>query len=106
MVVGYLSGADACLGRTGVGCGNTLGESGGKEATVRQFADIVRTDSIAANCESHMLVGTYLSAADKEFMAWFIMSSAVTWGCVIYACKYSAVSLILNELVLLSIAWM
>ena len=50
MVVGYLSGADACLGRTGVGCGNTLGESGGKEATVRQFANIVRTDSIAANC--------------------------------------------------------
>ena len=104
--VGYRSGDDACLCRTGVGCGNTLGDSGGKDSTVCQFAKIVRTASIAANCKSHMLVGTSFSSADKKCMEWFILSSAITWGCVRYACKYSAVSIILNDLVLMSIAWM
>ena len=50
-----------------------------------------------------MLVETSLSATDKKCMACVIMSSAVTWGCVIYLCKYSAVSVIINDLVLLSI---
>ena len=66
---GYRSGADACSGTTGVGCGNTLRDSGGKDYTVCQFSKTVRTDSIAANCESHRLVGTSLSAADKKCMA-------------------------------------
>ena len=101
---GYRSGANTCLGRTGVGCGNNLCDSGGKDSIVRQFANIVRTASIAANCESHMLVGTSLSAADKTCMAWVILSSTVTWGCVRYSCKYSAVSVIINALILLSIA--
>ena len=104
MGVGYRSGTDACLGRTGVGCGNNLCDSGGKDCTVRQFENIVRTASIAANCESHMLVGTSLSAADKNCMAWVILSYAVTWGCGIYACKYYSVSVIINDLVLLPIA--
>ena len=104
--VGYRTGADACLGRTGVGCGNTLCDSGGKDSTVCQFSKIVRTDSIAANCESHMLVGTSLSDSDKTCMAWVILSSTFTWGCVRYSCKYYAVSVIINDLVLLSIAWM
>ena len=51
--VGYRSGTDACLGRTGVGCGNNLCDSGGKDSTVRQFEKIVRTASIADNCETH-----------------------------------------------------
>ena len=55
--VGYRTGADACLGMTGVGCGNNLCASGGKYSTVRQFAKIVWVASIAANCELHMLVG-------------------------------------------------
>ena len=38
--VGYLSGSDACIGRTGGGCGNTFGDSGGRDATVSQFANI------------------------------------------------------------------
>ena len=84
-----------------MGCGDNLCDLGGKDSTIRQFANIVWTTSIAANCESHMLVGTSLSAADKKWMAWVILYSTVTWGCVIYACKYSAVSLILNDLVLL-----
>ena len=38
--VGYRIGANACLGRTGVECGNTLGYSGGKYYNVHQFANI------------------------------------------------------------------
>ena len=56
MDIGYLTGAAACLGMTVVGCGNTLCASGGKDSTVRQFANIVCTASIAANFESHILV--------------------------------------------------
>ena len=104
--VGYRTGATACLGMTGVGCVNTLCTSGDKYSTVCQIAKIVRTASIAANCELHMIVGTSLIASDKKYMAWFIMSSAVTWGCVIYSCKYSSVSVIINDLVLLLIYWM
>ena len=104
--VGYCTGADACLGRTGVGCGNTLCDSGGKGSTVIKFAKIFRTASVAANFESHILVGTSFSATDKKCMTWVILYSSVTWGCVIYSCKYSSVSLIINYLVLLSIAWM
>ena len=104
--VGYLTGTSACLGMTGVGGGNTLCASGGKDSTVCQFAKIVRAASIAANYELHMLAGTSLIAADKNYMAWVILYSAVTWGCVIYSCTYSAVSVIINDLVFLSIAWM
>ena len=103
---GYRSGSDACIGTTGVGYGNTLGNSGGKDSTVRQFSKIFWTASIAASCESHMLVGTSLSAADKKCMVWVILSYAVTWSCVRYACKYSDVPVIISDLVLLPIAWM
>ena len=71
-----------------------------------KFANIVRTASIAANCESHMFVGTSLSSADKKCMAGVIVYSAVMWVCVRYSCKYSAISVIINALVLLSISWM
>ena len=104
--VGYCSGADDCTGMNGGGFVNTLGDSGGKDSTIRQFARIVWTASIAASCESHMLVGTSFSDAYKKCMAWVILYSAVTWGCVRYACKYSAVSLTISDLVFLSIAWM
>ena len=97
--VGYLAGA-SCLGMS-----SDTGFLGGLDSSVRQFSNIVRTASIAANCESQMLVGTSLSAADKNCMAWVILYSAVTWGCVRYSCKYSAMSVIINALVLLSIAW-
>ena len=60
--VGYRTGDSACLGMTGVGWGNTLCASGGKDSTVCQFTNIVWTASIAANCELHMLVGTSLCA--------------------------------------------
>ena len=90
---------------TDVGWGNTLCASGGKDSTVCQFAKIFRIASIAANCESHMLVGTSLIDADKNCMAWFILYSSVTWGFVRYPFKYSAVSVIINNLVLLSIDW-
>ena len=103
--VGYLNGATSCLGMHGVECGNTVCIVGGKDYSVRLFAKNILTASITANCESHMLVGTSLSAADKKSMEWVIMSSAVTWGCVIYSCKYSYVSVIINDLVLLSISW-
>ena len=104
--VGYRTGSATCLSMTGVGCGNTLCASGGKDSTVRQFTKIVWTASIAANYELHMLVGTSLSAFDKKCMEWFILSYAITWGCVIHPCKYSAVSVIINDLVLLPISWM
>ena len=78
---------------------------GGLDSSVRQFSNIVLTASIAANFESYMLVGTSLSVADKKCMAWVILYSNVTWGCVIYSCKYSDVSVTINSLVLLSIAW-
>ena len=76
--VGYRTGAYACLGSTGLGCGNTLCGSGGKDSTVFKFTKIVWTASIAANCESHMLVGTSLSAADKKRMACLILYSSVS----------------------------
>ena len=38
--VGYRNSASACLSLTGVGCGNTLWASSGKDSTVRQFANI------------------------------------------------------------------
>ena len=83
-----------------------MGDAGGKESTVHQFAKIFRTASIDASWELHMMLGTSLSAADKKCMAWVIISSAVTWGWVRYACKYYSVSIINSDLVLLSIAWM
>ena len=89
---------------SGVECGNTAVFLSGKDYSVLQFENIVLTASIAANCELHTLVGTSLSAADKKCMEWVIMYSDVTWGCVRYSCKYSAVSVIINALVLLSIA--
>ena len=101
---GYRRGAATCSGITGVGCGNTLGDPGGKDSNVTQCENMFRTDSIAASCESHMLVGTSLRAVGKNCMAWVILSSAVTWGCVRYKCKYSAVSVIISDLVLLSMA--
>ena len=76
----------------------------GLGASVLQFPNIVRTDSIAANCESQILLGKYLSAADKKCISWFSLSSAVNCGCVRYAFKYSAVSVIIKAFVLLSIA--
>ena len=75
-------------------------------ASVIQFPNIVLTASISANCESQMLLGKYLSAADKKCIAWSSLSSAVTCGCVRYVCKYSAVSVTIKAFVLLSIAWM
>ena len=52
-----------------------------------------------------MLLGKSFSADDKKCIAWFILSYAVTCGCVRYACKYSAVSVKIKVFVLLSIAW-
>ena len=103
--VGYRTGVSDFLGMNRVEWGNTVCALGGKDSSVRQFAKFVRTDSIADHCESHMLVGTYFSAADKKCMEWFIMSSVVTGGCMRHLCKYSAVSVIINDLVFLSISW-
>ena len=97
--VGYLAGA-SCLGMSG-----DTGIFGGLDSIVCQFSNIFRTVSIAANCELQMLVGTSFNAADKKCMAWVILSSAVTCGCVRYSCKYLAVSVLINALVLLPIAW-
>ena len=47
---GYISRADACSCTTDVDCGNTLVDSGGKDSTVCQFTNIVRTASIASSC--------------------------------------------------------
>ena len=77
------------------------GYSGGKYFTVRLFAKIVWKTSIAASCESHILVGTSLSAADKKCIAWVILSSDSTWSCARYACKDYAVSVIISDLILL-----
>ena len=68
----------------------------GLGASILQFPNIFQTASIAANCESQLLLGKYLSAADKKCIAWFSLSSAVTCGCVRYACKYSAISVTIN----------
>ena len=45
---------------------------------------------MTASWESNMLLGTYLSAANKKCMACVILSSAITLGCVRYSCKHSA----------------
>ena len=79
--------------------------SGDKDSTVLQFAKIVRTASMAASWESHIMLGTCLSAVDKKCMARVILSSTITWSCVRYVCKYSDVSVISSDLVLLEIAW-
>ena len=105
VVVGCRTDTTTCLGMIGVECGNAVCALGGKDSSVCQFGKIVQNDSIAANCESHMIVGTSLSAVDKKCMAWVILSSSVTWGCMKYSCKYPSVSVIINALFLLSIAW-
>ena len=85
------------------GVGNSMFGLG---ASVLQFPKIVRTASIAANCESQILLGKSFSAADKKYIAWFSLSSTVTCGCVRYACKYSTIFVTIKEFVLLSVAWM
>ena len=61
------------------------------------FENIALTASMAANCEFQILAGTSLSDAVKNGMACAILSSAVICGCVRYLCKYSAVSVIIND---------
>ena len=87
----------------GGGVGNSMFGLG---ASVLRLPNTVRMASIAANCESQMLIGKYLSAADSKCIAWFSLSSAATCRCVRYACKYSAVAVTIKVFVLLSIAWM
>ena len=94
---------DVCLCITGWEFGNIMF---GRGASVLQFTNIVWTASIAANCESQMLIGKSLSAADKKCIAWFSLSSVVTCVCVRYACKYYAVSATIKAFFLLSISWM
>ena len=78
-----------------------MGDAGGKDSNVCQFAKIFQTASMAASWELYMPLGTSLISADKKCVAWVILSSAITWGCVIYSCKYYAVSIINSDLVLL-----
>ena len=68
------------------------------------FVNIALTASMAANCEFHMLDGTSLSTSVKNCIACVILYSAVIWVCVRYLCKYSAVSMMINVLVFLSIS--
>ena len=89
-----------CLCSTG-GFGNSMFGLG---ASVLQLPNIVRMASIAANCESQMLLGKSLSATNRNCIAWFSLSSVVTCGYVRYGCKYSAVSVTIKAFVLLSIA--
>ena len=49
----------------------------GIDSFVLPFVNISFTASIAANCESQILVGTSLSAAVKKYIAWVILSSTV-----------------------------
>ena len=68
----YRAGAD-CLGMRDdydVLCGADV-------IVIFPFVNISRTDSIAANCESQILVGTSLSAAVKNCIVCVILSSAV-----------------------------
>ena len=62
--VGYLAGA-SCLGISG-----DIVLLYWLDYIVRPFVNIVLTASIAANCESQIIVGTSLSAAVKKCMAW------------------------------------
>ena len=93
MGIGYLAGA-SCLGMSG-----DIGFSCGLDSIVCPFVNISWTASISDNCESQILVGTYLSSAFQKCKSWVILSSGVTWVCVRYSCKYSAVSVIMNSLV-------
>ena len=69
-------------GRTNVCLSSTRGEFGnimfGPGASVLKLPNIVRKDSIAFNCESQMLLGKSLRAADKKCIAWVNLSSAIT----------------------------
>ena len=94
----YRSGA-ACLGMRGA-----VDVLFRMDLIVFPFVNIALTASMAANCESQILAGTSLSAAVKNCIVCAILSSAVVWGSVRHLCKYSAVSVIINTLVLLSIA--
>ena len=67
----YRSGA-ICLGIRGA-CDVLCGV----DFIVFPFVNIARTASIAANCESQILVGTSLSAAVKNCIACVILSSDV-----------------------------
>ena len=71
VVVGYL------FGTSFIGMSGNIGFLCGLDYIVRPFVNISLTASIAANCESQILVGTSLSAAVKKCMVWVILSSAV-----------------------------
>ena len=70
------------------------------------FENIVLTASIATNCELQMLAGTSFSDAVKNWMACVILSSAVICGSVRYLCRYSVVSVMINDFLFASIACM
>ena len=69
--VRYCSGA-ACLGMRGA-----FDFLCGIDFIVFPFVNIALTSSIADNCESQILSGTYLSAAVKKCIACVILSSAL-----------------------------
>ena len=83
-----------------------MGETGGKDSTVHHFAKISRTASMTASWKLHILLRTSLGAAKKKCMTCIIMSYDVTWDCVRYSCKYSVVSVIGSDFVLISVDWM
>ena len=83
-----------------------MGEKGGKDSAVRQFANIARTASMFAIQEFNIQLGTHLNTTDKKCMVCAILYSDVQLGCVRYLCKYSALSIISSGFFLLSIDWM
>ena len=91
----YRSGA-ACLGMRGA-----VDVLFWMDFIVFPFVNIALTASMAANCGSQIIYGTSLSAAVKNCIACAILSSDVLRGCVRYLCKYSEVSVIINDFVLL-----
>ena len=96
--IGYRSGV-ACLGMRG-----DLVVLFWMGLIVLQFINITLMASIEANCELKILAGTSLRADLKNCIACVILSSSMIWGYVRFLFKYSAVSVITNALVLLSMA--
>ena len=74
------------------------------DSIVLPFVNITLTASIASNCESQIVVGTSFRAAVKRCIACVILYFYVMRSCFRYSYKYSEVSVMINALVLLSIA--
>ena len=90
--IGSSVGCAGAAGGVGTGEIGEFGVGGLGGVDGRHVSKIHLSSSMAANCESHVMDGTSLSAHMRRRTAWKIRSAGVSDGCVIYSWRKSTVS--------------